>query len=607
MAIQSGSRIGSAILIVGLFIGGSLWVFGHTPAPTVRTMRLAASLPPGDTFGGPFAFPSVAISPDSRHIAYVASHDGVAQLYLRDLTEWNGKPLPGTVDAHTPFFSPDGQWLAAMIGTKLVKFPMAGGPPVAITNIPFKVYGGSWSSDGWIYMGTVPPLGLVKISLETGALLGASKVDDDHGETEHRYPDALPGGKWVLFAARKGGHAYDEAEICAISLKNGEVKSLIKGGTSPKYLSSGHLAFVREGKLMVVPFDPVSLQVKGEPVAAADGVLENPTVGAGQYAVSADGSLIFATGGAKLADRELVYIDRGGATKVLSSRKQQYEDLAISPDGRQLAVTIGGKTTDIWLHDMASGAEKVFTSGLEHRSPAWSGDGKRLFYSGYTGIEDQQWVMIQKDLDGDGKEHTLRFSETPLMPWFISRDGQILLYEESSRSGNALSELMWMDGSHRFQNMTLHDFNQEWSQFSADGHWLAYNIDESGQQEVYVVPYPALVPKVKISTGGGTHPFWSTDGKELYYLSAPAADAGRPLDQRVRLMAVPMETSPALKPGTPHMLFAGPFYQGGHDYVMTPDGKGFIFIRESQPVPASAELRMIVNWAGDLSQHLPRR
>ena len=580
---------------------------GHTPAAPVRTMRFAATLPSGDSFGGMAgSFPSVAVSPDGEHIAYVATHDGVTQLYLRSISEFYGKPLPGTGDAHTPFFSPDSRWLGAVVGHKVVKIPVAGGQPVALSRIAFEVYGAYWGNDGWIYMGTESPLGLVKIPVTGGIPLGQSMIDDDHGERDHRYPELLPGGKWLLFTASRAGHNFEDGEIDVISVRTAERKTLLKPGTDAHYVSSGHLAFLRGGKLMVVPFDPVSLQVKGEPAAMIEGVTESPAVGSGQYAVSAAGSLIYATGSAAAVQRELVSVDRTGAARVLGPAKS-YEDLALSPDGRQIAVTASDKSTEIWMHDIASGTEKQFTSGGEHRSPVWTPDGKRLIYAGYTGKEDAEFVIFEKPVDGSGAEQTLRVSETPIQPWFTSSDGRALLFEENERNGRMATELVMIEGSKLYRTLTPRDFDRTWTQFSPDGKWLAFNSDESGQQEVYVQTYPLQMSTVKISSGGGVHPQWSPDGKELYYLTTPNPDAPRPFAKHVGVMAVSIETSPEVHAGTPHLLFEGPFFQGGHDYAVTRDGKGFILIRDTQPAQPTAELKVVLNWAGELSQRLPVR
>ena len=52
---------------------------------------------------------------------------------------------------------------------------------------------------------------------------------------------------------------------------------------------------------------------------------------------------------------------------------------------------------------------------------------------------------------------------------------------------------------------------------SPDGHWVAYVSNLAGQWRVYVQPFPEGGRVIPISTGGGTEPVWSRDGRELFY------------------------------------------------------------------------------------------
>ena len=191
-----------------------------------------------------------------------------------------------------------------------------------------------------------------------------------------------------------------------------------------------------------------------------------------------------------------------------------------------------------------------------------------------------------------------------MWPWFASPDGHTLLYEESGRSGNYSGWKLPLEGPPIPGHLAPRDFDQEWVQISPDGRWLAYNSDDSGRQEVYVTPFPALDSNVKVSAAGGRYPQWSPNGRELYYLENDAAD-NQPVSRRMKLMAVPLETSPQLKAGTPQMLFAGPFIAARRDYAVTPDGKGFIFIRESQPGSGPGEMKVVLGWDNELKRRLP--
>jgi len=157
-------------------------------------------------------------------------------------------------------------------------------------------------------------------------------------------------------------------------------------------------------------------------------------------------------------------------------------------------------------------------------------------------------------------------------------------------------------------------YNVEWAIFSPDGHWMAFDSDESGRTEVYVAPYPSLAPRERISAEGGLHPLWAPDGRELYYRAGTSVEelqqgglVGRALARRSRVMAVPIETKPELKAGKARMLFEGPYFESGHDFAITPDGRGFILIRESESQSGPKEMHIVLNWFEELKQRVPVR
>ena len=574
-------------------------------------MRLGAVLPSGDFLGASSqGYPAVAISPDGTRIAYIATHSGVSQLYLRDVGEWSGRLVPGTADAHTPFFSPDGKWIGAVVGSNLMKYPVAGGAGVVFASSPYHIYGVNWSADSWIYFGTETPLGLRKVQLSPSPPLGGVhlnfKVDR---ENDQRFPETLPGGQWVLFAVRYSDHrTFDQANIDAVSLRNGVRHQVLKGGTSPRYLPSGHLLFVRAGVLMAVPFDALTAQVKGTPVPVVEGIAENPRMGAGQYAVSSNGTLVYLAGGPAFADRELVSVDRNGVTKPLAARKLPYEDLAVSPDGKSLALTIDGPERGTWIHDIARDADTRFTSGAARYAPTWSNDGKHIFLGGFM---NDGYSLFTKPADGSGAEEEIVDSEEfPPIPGFMAKDGRFMLYGISSPKGPHGLMRLFLAGKKIFplpMNTSMYDASS--GQISPDGAWIAYASTKSDQSadhsEIYIAKFPGLEGKTQVSTGGGRQPQWSADGKELYYLDVPSAENPRPLEHAVKLMAMPVQLGATVQAGAPHMLFDGPFYEGAHAYAITPDGKGFILIRETAPAAPQSDVKVILNFAEELKRRVP--
>jgi Tol biopolymer transport system component len=588
----------AAALAVALAVVALLWMLTR-PRATERTTRLQVTLPAGDYYGGSWWWlPTLALAPDGSRLAYVATHDGVTQLYLRNMGEWEGHPLPGTVDAHTPFFSPDGAWLGAIVQEKIIKIPVSGGPPVTVLTQASNVYGACWAPDGNIYFASEEPGGLSKVSANGGTPQIVTTIDIKARETDHRFPEMLPGGEALLFTVRNGDEPnFDEADIQAVSLKTGARKMIVKSGTNPRYLPNGYLLFLRAGVLFAAPFDPVKLELKGQPTPVVDGVIENPRIGAGQFAVSADGSLVYIPGGVTFGDHELVFVDHSGNTRVLTSKKRPYEDFSISPDGRFIATTIEGPVTDTWIHDIVRDTETRFTFGVEHRDPAWSADGKRVAYSGYR---DGKFTIDWKTLDGSGPEEQLVASDYAVWPWFFSRDGRVLLYVVLNPTNAEDIWILPLEGDRKPRPLFNSRFSEEWAQTSPDDHWVAYNSDESGRPEVYVTPFPGPGPKLRVSTEGGRHPQWSPNGRELYYRVGASSESQRALGQNSKIMAVSIETAPELKAGTPHLLFQGPFFDSGHDYAVTPDGKGFIFIRETPPVAGASQLKVVLHWFDEL-------
>jgi eukaryotic-like serine/threonine-protein kinase len=599
------SRLGwlvSGALALLLVVGGAVWMAQRRSLAPPRVMRFTISLPAGDALGGSWWwYPSVAVSHDGSQIAYVAHRAGQSQVYVRAVGDSIPRPVPGTEGADIPFFSPDGQWLGFEFGGQMKKVPLAGGPTVTIAKAGF--YGASWAPDDTIYFDGES--GLRKVPAAGGEPQIVTTLDAKKDEIDQRFPEILPGGKALLLTLRNAEQpAFDEADIAALNLATGERKILVKSGTDPHYVPTGHLLFVRAGVLMAVPFDLARLEVKGAPVPVVEGILENPRIGAGQYAVSSDGSLMYIAGGVTYGVHELVFVDKTGATRSLTANKRPYEDFTISPDGKFIATTIEGPVTDTWIHDIARDTETRFTLGVENRDPTWTPDGKRIAYSGF---KKGKYGIYWKPLDGSAPEETLLASNMPVDAWFFSPDGRVLLYAQYSASTGQNFGVLPLDDRQHPHLLFPPQYNVEWAILSPDGNWIAFDSDESGRPEVYVAPYPSLAPRERISTEGGLHPLWASDGRELYYRTAAKVEEleQRALAQRSRVMAVSIETKPVFKAGQPRMLFEGPFFASGHDFAVTPDGRGFILIRESDSQSGPNELHIVLNWLEELKQRVP--
>jgi serine/threonine-protein kinase len=133
------------------------------------------------------------------------------------------------------------------------------------------------------------------------------------------------------------------------------------------------------------------------------------------------------------------------------------------------------------------------------------------------------------------------------------------------------------------------------AQFSPNGRLVAYQSNESGQDEVYVRSFPESLAQWKISTDGGTAPVWSRDGTELFYR------------QGEDLMAVSVETDADFSVGRPELVVSGNYVAdaSGHpSYDVMPDGQSFVMIQRNSEA-ALTEIHVVLNWFQELNRLVP--
>ena len=292
--------------IVGAMIGGSMKTQPNASPSTPA--HFVVVLPSNQRLAG-LDFRSVSMAPNGALIAYVATRGGPTQLFLRQANSLDVTAIPGTTNATDPFFSPDSRWIAFFADGQLKKVSVSGGAPVRLCDAPVGL-GGHWGTDDTIVFAATTGSGLSQVPAGGGTPKKVTSLDAAHGEFSHRWPEWLPDGKAVIFAAGTVG-SWDDAQIVAQSLASGERSVLVRGGTNPHYVPSGHLIYARGGAMMAVPFDPVRLTVTGTPVRVLDNVLQSSD-GAAQLSVARAGSAVYITGGFDSDQRRLVAVDRTG-------------------------------------------------------------------------------------------------------------------------------------------------------------------------------------------------------------------------------------------------------------------------------------------------------
>jgi len=370
-----------------------------------------------------------------------------------------------------------------------------------------------------------------------------------------------------------------------LSLGTGEKKIVVEGAREAHYLPTGHLVYEQAatGTLMTVPFDLARLEVADEPTPVLEGVGQDPTTGA-DYAVSGNGTLVYVTG--ENMGSRLVWVDREGQENSLTEEPRAIIHLRLSPDGKQVAYDmLSGNTRDSWIYDIDRGTHtRLTTEGGGY--PVWTPDGMWVAFSNGLGN------IYRKLADGSGEtQEILTRENTTAISW--SPDGRILAFEEQTPATGWDIGYITMEGDHAWKPFLVTPFRERSPMISPDGRWLAYISDESGQDEIYVQPFPEAGQKLLISTGGGIEPMWSPDGQELFYRTA---------DQ---MMAVTVETKPRFSAGTPRRLYEGRYSLDsgvGHPrYGVAPDGQRFMMAKASN----EDQIRVVLNWFSELKRLVP--
>jgi eukaryotic-like serine/threonine-protein kinase len=595
-----------SLLVGGAIIGLAAWNLKPAPSPQPVT-RTVITLPPGQQLAGMENGSAVALSPDGTLLAYVARQGGTQEIYLRAMDSLEARPIPGTEEAINPLFSPDSEWVGFFAGGKLKKVSVSGGAAVTLGDA-VAGRGASWGSQGMIAFAPTNITSLQQVSDAGGTRQPLTRLEK--GEVTQRWPEFLPGGRAVLFAAAPTTSNWNTAQVAVQVIGTGEARNLLQVGTQPRYAPSGHLVYIQGGNLMAVLFNPQRLAVTGAAVPVVEGVLQSPITGAAQYSISHTGSLVYLPGGVQAAQRSLVWVSRTGAELSLAAPSRAYRGPRLSPDGRQVVVAIEELETQVWLYDLFRETLTRFTfEGNTNLGSIWTRDGKRIaFESNKEGPMNIFWQLA----DGSGGRERLTTSENLNIPGSWSPDGRELAFAEVNPATGYDIWIMQMgdpsQGSgqvpsagsgqvRKAQPFLQTPFNEGVPVFSPDGRWLAYVSDESSRFEIYVQPYPGPGGKWQVSTEGGTEPVWNRNGRELFYRSGD------------KMMAVDITTEPSFAAGKPKVLFTGRYLPTPgtlSNYDVSADGQRFLMIKPGESVEAApTQINVVLNWFEELKRRVP--
>ncbi len=582
----------TGVLAVAL---GAAVLMPRVDAPRPTVTRFTVSLPV------PFAAgvsANVAISPDGSRLAYVGSVGGGNVLFLRSMDGFESKALPGTENAANPFFSPDGSWVAFYQDGKLKKAPVLGGSPTVICDVPQGFLGGIWTADGSVIFSRGVTLGLGRVSASGGPTQVLMLPDPSKGESSRFWPQILPGQSGLLFVVNPDNIAsFNEAQIVVEDPGRKESREILATGTFPHVISTGHLVYYNGGSLLAAPFDQGQRKTTGPGVPVVDGVIMNPTTGAVQASISGSGTLVYASGQVIQDRSRFVKVDLQGKLQPLGDPQPYLSEFSLSPDGQSVAIRAARANDDVHIYDLVRGSLARFTfEGGDEQHPIWTPDGKRVAYSSQRGGPP---TMFWKMVEGNGAPEKIAPTEHAQYPTSFSPDGKFLAFSEVRPQTRSDIWVLRLDSSPRQAEPFLRTpYQEDLATFSPDGHWLAYQSDESGKDQVYVAQFPGGRVRQQVSIEGGSQPRWAPGGKQLFFLNGQ------------RLMSADVILAPALTVGKPRLVFETKLdLDGGLAwmYDVYPDGKRFLFLEEASAQPEVRELRVVLNWFEEVKRKVAGR
>jgi Tol biopolymer transport system component len=594
LASSAAIALAGGTLVIGTLIG-ALVTRTSPETPTVRV--LSAGIPAGDLLGMPRGTPgsSIALSPSGDALVYVATRDGVSQLFHRPLDRADPIALPGTTGALQPFYSPDGRRVAFFADGLLKTYAFADQRLTTVCEAGLKPFGGTWLNEEVIAYAA--EAGIHQVAAAGGAPRSVAAPQSE-GEIL-LWPTYVPGTNVLAFEVNSAGRRH----VALQAINGGPRQRLVEDASFPRYVDSTHLAFYRGAAMWVVPFDLERLVLTGEAFPILQDIAY-PVNASAEFATSSAGTLAYVRSTSVATSTERgqasipVWVDRSGRTRGrINTSPGVWMDPRLSPDGHRLTVSKFFPLPTLTMMDLDSGGQRPLADDVPGGSgrALWSADGRELIYGSTRG---GNWNIYARPSNGelDIEEVT---SGSYRMPTSLTPDGEGVLFRSPSGSGDWHVGIAWRDRS-RPPELLLHTaFNEHSAAMSPDGRWMAYVSDDAGREEVYLLPFPGPGRRVTVSANGGSEPLWRPDGRELFY-RGPAS-----------MMAVSVTPGTEFRVGRPEPLFEDRFVRGmagrpWTNYDVTKDGQTFLMMAPDAEAVAGGEITVVLNWTEALKRVMPR-
>jgi eukaryotic-like serine/threonine-protein kinase len=539
-----------------------------------------------------------AISPDGRHLAFLASgSDGSTRVWVRDMESLVERILPDALvgqAAPPPFWSPDSRFIAFDAGGTLKKIDRSGGLAETIAEAPYPVVGGSWNRDGVIVFSAIDN-GIFRVPSSGGTPTRVTIVKSAPGGA-HLLPVFLPDGRHFLYLQASRSRP-EQTGIFVGSIDSTpemqDQRRVLQTSTHVDYVpgadSRGTMLFLRDGILMAQAFDESRFELTGSPVQIADGV---DAYRDGVVMSASTNALVYRS----TANLQLTWLDRQGGVAGRVGEPGRYMSLALSRDGQRALVSRADpqvvSRTDLWLFDFPRNIVSRFLPIGEN--PVWSADGREVIFDTDDGVykhraeDGQPEMLVTNSITG-------RRSPTS---W--SADGRFVLHTLNNARTNSDIWTLTLGATptvEPFLNSVASESQAQFSPGTRQPLLVAYTSNESGRDEIFVRTFPDAGNRQMISRSGGHSPRWRGDGRELFYVAPDGM-----------LMSATFTGS---GPSAPTALFAVPAGFASRDattsrapapWAVTPDGQRFLFAAPAVAAISANSLTVVLGWQAALRQ-----
>ena len=530
------------------------------------------------------------VSPDGRHVAFIANSKAGSSLCVRSLAAVDARPIRGTDGARNPFWSPDSQSIGFFAGNQLKTVKASG--DAAVVPLTWSVSmpenweslgmapAGTWNSQDIVVFGPSSDGNLYQINVKRGGMATPVTPPVTTRQTSlHRRPSFLPDGQRFLYVAGLG--TKNELRVGSLTTADTVV---IETFESPVAYAAGHVFFTRGGNVMAQSFNEATLRLEGDPVRLRAQVRTDRSGNRG-FSVSTNGRFVFLP--PPRTEPQLTWLDRSGRpVGTVGAPGFSGGNLDVSPDGQQLAfaklVHTPEEQTDIWLIELATGRATPLTDDpAGDYDPTWSPDGKYIVFNsrrpGGAGL-------FLRASDGSGVDVPLAKVEKSEATSFTvaswSRAG-VLIFNVLNKNLDFDLWTLSMSGD-RTRSVFVSSKSSELNgTFSPDGRWVAYQSNASGRYEIVVRPFPNKDPARTISRDGGQYPRWRGDGKELFFVSPDGT-----------MMAAGFDATNGVSQGVPQPLFPTQI-RGGDNRPYAVDKSGQRFLLQVAPDP---QVVVVMDW-----------